>query len=261
LGAHGVTGASLSLSSGPTENSLTREEKAEAKKLYREAKAKRLNLSASEINLTSEEVKAAFSSFRKSGPLALKTTLVETPLPGSPPIKKQEEKVSPKPVAKATSRKDPTLVAKDKAISDLRSFRKIVDRVNPINMKSPKYLHLCGYLNYRHRLGKKWASYSNQFKTSNSSENPLIDEFHPEGLGDHWEKILKTIEDSGVVKDSEDPELYLLSDSKGNSWWDGGEPNSTCPESLTNKIPRWFLEEWEQMAKGEDLAICPLLDE
>lgn len=249
---------------------LTKEQAEEARKVAKEAKAKKLGLSPKEVNLTPQEAKDAKAQYRKrlvsgatapkTGPTAggndstkknkkvpsLVTTVTGEDLSETFPAK-LDEGVSPRPLSSDSKKK--VGVQQDKsgsratAKTKIDNLRRLTLRSLPTALDLPSALHLVAYANHRSRLSRQWEEYRRTYESTGMLD-PL------RGLPDPW-LLYKTRKFLALVtkdlrEQNDSPGTYILQSEDGGSFWDRDKPSLACPSYLKDLMPEEVIKEMEE---------------
>jgi hypothetical protein len=246
------------------EISLTKKQAEEARKNARVEKAKRLNLSFKEVNLTSEEAKEAKAAYRRklqsdasnnnSRPKTVtspsKPSVTTPPTGGVKTSKEEVDDNSRQSPPKKESQKQSVGVQLDKtgsratAKTKIDNCRRSALRGLPTAIENAQLLHLVAYFNHIVKLTRQWAEYQRVYQDSGML-NPL------RGLPLLSSCPLAAIALEGAVtaaalrQQADSPGTYILQSDGGASYWDRDRPSSTCPDALLVQIPQEVIREME----------------
>jgi hypothetical protein len=246
LGFSAPTSPAEAVPAKSTKVDLTKAQLSQAKKEAKAEKAKRLGLTLSEVNLTSQEVKAAKDAYRSKlslGGGAVAQAAVSSPKDkgsASSGSKKKQKEKAPAPEGAETT--DPE---RQKLKNRIDTVRRNLLRTAPWLIESPTLLSLVAYQNGRIRLSKLWFRLSSNYDLK-GARNPL------RGLPDldtipYSAQILSEAREKYLIRDPSDPDLYVLQTLEGDSFWDGDRPSEACPNALRKSIPKDELLLMEQM--------------
>jgi len=240
---------------------LTKEEKQKAKTAAREAKARRLNLSPSEINLTkAEEKQAVDEALRRKvngqsvipnsqktnsggGSRGTKSKQDRQPVP----TKLEQVTITVAPAAEDLEDLDQGLAAKGARATQktrIESLKRNLVRSNPAGKEHPTVLHLVAFANAYSRLRTQWESFQQRFNTDNMKD-PLEEIPDPFRQPKCSSVIQVATRDLGKQTDSQN--TWILQD-EGKSFFDRDRPSDVCPpilalvlspEVLTELDPQW----------------------
>lgn len=231
------SGPTVSATSASTPRELTKEQVQEAKRLARKEKAERLAVSISEVNLTSEEVKAAKTRFRESLSRGAAPSVKQTKQPsGKGPTESIPQKVN-----------EPSSVQTEKGGTGERSTgktrvqdaRRAVKHASLTAIENPTNLHVLAYWNHFIRLREQWESFKSRFGTDSMSDpyrDVLVPDRHPRLID-----FIKQLATEGHIRKQNNSETYVLQNSEGRSFWNKDRPHSEfCPPSLRASVPDWI---------------------
>lgn len=240
---------------------LTKEEKKEAKNLAKKAKAKRMGLSPSEINLTPTEVQEAIRNFKSSSKNELKVEKSGGSQASKPSVSKEskaEKKIGTKESAVAETSvgqhpeinpSGPSGTRTSQKIK-MDNLRRLAQRAVPSVITDPTVLHLIAYSNARRRLALTWDRYRSQY-TVNDNQNPMKGLPDIADLENSQELLDREIK--SLKSNTEFPGIYLLCDDQSTSYFDRDKPNeSVCPKSLLLPLSSDVLSEFEEAIRIED---------
>jgi hypothetical protein len=224
---------------------LTKDEATKATRLAREAKAKRLSMQPSEVNLTPEEAQQARENYRKTKTMS-KSVVGSQPVPG-PTL----TLVASKPGKANTSNTSVTAQgARDTQKTRIETLKRNLKRQIPTSKEDPRFLHLVAYANSYSRLRSQWEDFKGKFDYSNML-NPL------EKLPDPYSlrSVKLTDHTAGLKPQIDSPNTWILQEKEGQSFFDRDKPSKVCPERLAKPIPPEVLAELDPKWMEEYPAI------
>lgn len=236
----------------PKKVQLSKEQADQAKRDARAEKARRLNLSPQEVNLTTKEVKDAKAAMRKRIEAGLPVATATNGAPASM-APSSSEKVPGSPVTPPNNglvEKPDRSVDQAKtglratAQTKLKACRKNCLTATPTGILDPKVLHLIAYHNHFNRLSQQWADFQKSYKTHGMS-NPLRGLVDPSRYPEISEFIATTVAQNSLREQPDSPGTFILQD-EGKSFWDRDKPSSVCPTALQEALPARILTVFSQ---------------
>jgi hypothetical protein len=259
LGGFGQTNISPSSASSSTSSSkdqiekvsLSADQKKKCLEQAKKAKAKRMGLSPSEVNLTSTESKEAVRNFKQALQKGEKVVNNNTSSPKpATETKKEKEKKAPEVNSPPKTEPPPegnnsSDSGRSTAVARLGSFRRVALKQIPTAVADPVFLNLLAYHNAVRKLTLEWLSFKKKY-ISSKMLNPLRNLPPPMDLrfcGDH----IRRLESALSLRKDASTETYILMDENSLSFWDRDRPDSSaCPPALQEALGSDVLQELEE---------------
>jgi len=230
---------------------LTPQQAEEARRIARAEKAKRLNLSPSEVNLTSQEAKAAKAAFReKLAKGEISPSQTPPTKPSNPPSKNNSSKNGTKgsttgnilPPAPQNQKEEKKKVgvqldktgSRATAKTKLDNLRRTTLRSLPSAIDDCRVLHLIAYGNHFNRLARQWEEYQKTYESSGML-NPLRGLPAPSDLPSPLQQLMMDGK-KGLREQNDSPGTYVLQSELGASFWNQDRPSEACPDSLRRAL-------------------------